>query len=62
MKALFLLIIIGLLTTACNNSGDSDKKKDSVNVDVNTSTTTDHSGDTTSYDRMQNKLTDSTPR
>jgi hypothetical protein len=61
MKALFLLIITWLLATACNNSGDSDKKKDSVNIDVNTGTTTDHSYDTTSYDRMPDKMTDSTP-
>jgi hypothetical protein len=62
MKKLSLVLFAGLLAAACNNSAEDDKKKDSVNVDVNTKTATDPVGDTSSYDRMPNKLTDSTPK
>ena len=47
---------------ACNNSAEGDKSKDTVNEDVNTGTTIDNTGDTSSYERMPNKINDSIPQ
>ncbi len=59
MKKLMVLAFLGLIL-ACNNSAETEKTKDSTNVDANTHTSTESKGDTSSYDRMPNKMTDST--
>lgn len=62
MKKLVMITIISLFIAACNNSADGNKSRDTVNVDVNTNTTIDHTGDTSSYERMPNKVNDSMPQ
>ena len=57
MKKIIPFIFLVAVLTACNNSADNVKTKDSVNVDVNTRTETNK--DTSSYDRMPNKIHDS---
>lgn len=64
----------GILITACNNSADSEGSTDSTNYqekdnnDKNNMNTTVYDSaagnqrDTASYERMPNKITDSTPR
>ena len=55
-------MLISIFIAACNNSAEGDKSKDTVNTDVNTGTTIDNTGDTSSYERMPNKITDSIPQ
>lgn len=59
MKILTLAICIWGLIAACNNDANGDMQKDTVQIDVSTQGNTD-AGDTSSYDRMSNKVTDST--
>ena len=47
---------------ACNNSAESDKSRDTMDADVNTGTTIDNTGDTSSYERMPNKINDRIPQ
>jgi len=58
MKKLSLIILVSVLIAACNNSAEGDKSRDTVN----TGTTIDNSGDTSSYERMPNKINDSVPQ
>jgi hypothetical protein len=75
MKKFSRAIIATLFLAACNNSANSDKDLpvdgDSLNGtekrDLNNRNTTvydsaQHSGDTSSYERLPNKVTDSLPR
>jgi len=59
MKKLTLAMVVALIVGACNNTGDGDKNKDTVIIDVSNQGNTD-AGDTASYERMSNKITDST--
>ena len=60
MKKLLPFIAAMFLFVACNNSADENKTtKDTMNVEVNTHTTTH---DTNSYDQMPNKINDDTIR
>ena len=58
MKKLIPLILLVTISMACNNSADNVKTKDSVNVEMNTNNETNK--DTSSYERMTNKINDST--
>ena len=60
MKKLIPVILFVSMLTACNNSADTEKTTDSVNVDINTSNETNK--DTSSYERMPNKINDSIPQ
>jgi hypothetical protein len=62
MKKIISIILFATILVACNNAADTVQTKDSTNVDVNTKTgtTPEASGDTSSYERMSNKTTDST--
>ena len=73
MKKLFWAIIASLFMIACNNSADSEKTTmdtDSFNTsekkDLNNRNTTIYDsskhGDTSSYERMPGKVSDSIPR
>ena len=72
MKKIIMVLITGVII-ACNNSGDSEISNDSTNYqdnkDRNNRNTTVYdsasgkqNGDTSSYDRMPNKVSDSTPQ
>ena len=58
MKKFIPFMLCVVIAMACNNSADTSKTKDSTNVNVNTGTMPGH--DTSSYERMSNKTTDST--
>jgi hypothetical protein len=60
MKKLTVIILVAATITACNNSAEGDKKTDSATIQDNTRVSTDTKGDTSSYDRMSNKTSDST--
>jgi hypothetical protein len=57
MKKIIPFVLFAAVLTACNNSADSVKTQDSVNVDVNTRT--EPNKDTSSYERTPNKTNDS---
>lgn len=62
MKKLISIVFIAaiVITSAisCTNDAETNKKADTVSLDVNTNT---NNGDTSSYDRMPNRITDSMP-
>lgn len=77
MKKIVLVVISGIVLAACNNdnsnSANSESSMDSLdhkvdddrnnrNTTVYDSTTGKQGGDTASYERMPNKISDSTPR
>jgi len=73
MKKLLILLAAGIFIGACNSSADSETTYDSTNYqdnkDRNNRNTTvydsaagNQGGDTASYERMPNKVSDSTPR
>ncbi len=64
MKKIVPVILFVATLTACNNAADNTEMKDSTNVDVNTrnNMSADTSSDTSSYERMPNKTTDSLHR
>lgn len=65
MKILSWLGLLGLILWACNNSSSSNKATDSVGITGADSLRNDQSntvnrmGDTSSYERMSQKITDS---
>ncbi len=62
MKKIFLLLSVTLLLIACNNEAGSDDAKDSQqkhNNAVADSMPATRSGDTSSYERMPNRISDS---
>lgn len=72
MKKIFLIVMIATASLACNNSADTGTDNDSINYqenkDLNNRNTTVYdsaagkqSGDTSSYERMPDKINDSTP-
>ena len=62
MKKLTLIILVSIFIAACNNSAEGDRSRDTLNPDVNTGTAIDTAGDTSSYERMPNKISDSLPQ
>jgi hypothetical protein len=57
------IILVTAFCFSCNNSGDGSNKNDSTEPDVNTGTMQDaQSGDTSSYQRMPEMITDSIQR
>jgi hypothetical protein len=60
MKKLIPVLLLLMTIAACNNDADSNEKADTVNLDVNTNTNQDM-GDTSSYNRMPDKINDSMP-
>jgi hypothetical protein len=73
MKKLLVLLAAGIFIVACNNSADSETSYDSTNYqdnkDRNNRNTTVYDsvagkqvGDTATYERMPNKVSDSIPR
>jgi hypothetical protein len=56
----YILIVVLFIITmiGCNNAADTVETKDSTSIDVNTRT--EPNKDTSSYERMPNKMTDST--
>ena len=59
MKKIVPFILLLTIIIACNNAAETKETKDSTNMDVNTNTTTDPGKDTSSYERMPNKINDS---
>jgi hypothetical protein len=59
MKKIIPVILFLVIVTACSNSADKEKTKDSVNV-KSSNGNGEPSKDTASYDRMSNKISDST--
>jgi hypothetical protein len=57
MKTLFLFLLLAVIT-ACNNSSEGEAKKDSLLNDPVYHVPSEK-GDTSSYDRMPDKITDS---
>ena len=78
MKKIIMIVIGGIVLTACNNDNNnsdnnSDNSMDSLthkadddrnnrNINVYDSAAGKQGGDTASYDRMPNKISDSTPQ
>jgi uncharacterized lipoprotein NlpE involved in copper resistance len=62
MKKLILAMLVSVCMVGCNNSAEGDRSRDTLNPDVNTGTIIDTAGDTSSYERMPNKITDSIPQ
>jgi hypothetical protein len=58
MKKLIPVLLFLITVAACSNEADSDKRADTANLDVNTNTDI---GDTSSYNRMPDKIVDSVP-
>lgn len=58
MKKILCGLLLMAVFAACNNDADTNTKTDTVNLDVNTNNST---GDTSSYERMPNNVTDSVP-
>ena len=69
MKKIIMVLLAGVFITACNNSAESDTNTDTINLeqnrDMNNRNTTVYdsaTGDTSSYERMPNKINDSIPQ
>lgn len=75
MKKILMVLMAGIYIAACNNSGENESQtdKDTVsleqNRDVNNRNTTvydsatgNQNGDTSSYERMPNRVNDSIPQ
>ena len=57
MKKLLALFLSAILFIACTGNSDSKNKENNTSTGSDTS----HHGDTSSYERMPNKTSDSTP-
>jgi hypothetical protein len=63
MKKLFGLAIFAFLITGCGNSGEGDVNKDTLEPGINTNVSPeDERGDTSSYERMPETISDSVER
>ena len=69
MIKIIMVLLAGVFITACNNSAESDTNTDTINLeqnrDMNNRNTTVYdsaTGDTSTYERMPNKINDSIPQ
>ena len=69
MKKIIMVLLSAVFIAACNNSAETDTNTDTVNLeqnrDMNNRNTTVYdsaTGDTSSYERMPNKINDSIPK